>query len=138
MTARRWACADSINLKAVARPAAREPGPLVTLVRCRAVAKVSPRAERLPGHPLHPRRGTDQVRVIRARRADGQPLHPQEQPLGQEQLDPCPHEQLRIMPRSCDAAVVAARHTMVTPAFVSFTEARGRRPCPLCIREQKS
>jgi hypothetical protein len=37
---------------------------------------------------------------------------------------------LRIMPRSCDAAVVAARHTMVTAAFVSFTEARGHATVP--------
>ncbi len=29
-----------MSLNAIARPAAREPGPLVTLVRCRTVAKV--------------------------------------------------------------------------------------------------
>ena len=39
-TARQRSCADSISLNAIARPAAREPGPLVTLVRCRTVAKV--------------------------------------------------------------------------------------------------
>jgi hypothetical protein len=35
---RRWAA--SISLNAIASPAAFEPGPLVTLVRCRTVAKV--------------------------------------------------------------------------------------------------
>ena len=39
-TARQRACADSISLNAIASPAAREPGPLVTLVRWRTVAKV--------------------------------------------------------------------------------------------------
>jgi hypothetical protein len=39
-TARHRAWADSISLNAIASPAAREPGPLVTLVRCRTVAKV--------------------------------------------------------------------------------------------------
>src|SRR5215471_16485838 len=39
-TARQRASAASISLNAIARPAAREPGPLVTLVRCRTVAKV--------------------------------------------------------------------------------------------------
>jgi hypothetical protein len=40
LTARHRAWADSMSLNAMARPAAREPGPLVTLVRCRTVAKV--------------------------------------------------------------------------------------------------
>ena len=40
LTARQRSCADSISLNAIARPAAREPGPLVILVRCRTVAKV--------------------------------------------------------------------------------------------------
>jgi hypothetical protein len=39
-TARQRSCADSMSLNAIASPAAREPGPLVTLVRCRTVAKV--------------------------------------------------------------------------------------------------
>jgi hypothetical protein len=39
-TMRHRAWADSISLNAIASPAAREPGPLVTLVRCRTVAKV--------------------------------------------------------------------------------------------------
>jgi len=40
LTARQRCCADSMSLKAMASPAARDPGPLVTLVRCRTVAKV--------------------------------------------------------------------------------------------------
>src|SRR2546430_4621779 len=40
LTARQRSCADSMSLNAMARPAAREPGPLVILVRCRTVAKV--------------------------------------------------------------------------------------------------
>ena len=40
LTARHRSCADSISLNAMASPAARDPGPLVTLVRCRTVAKV--------------------------------------------------------------------------------------------------
>ena len=40
LTARQRSWADSISLNAIARPAAREPGPLVTLVRCLTVAKV--------------------------------------------------------------------------------------------------
>src|SRR6266849_8940219 len=40
LTMRQWSWADSMSLKAMAGPAAREPGPLVTLVRCRTVAKV--------------------------------------------------------------------------------------------------
>ena len=40
LTARQRSCADSMSLKAIASPAAREPGPLVILVRCRTVAKV--------------------------------------------------------------------------------------------------
>jgi hypothetical protein len=39
-TARQRSCAASISLNAMASPAAREPGHLVTLVRCRTVAKV--------------------------------------------------------------------------------------------------
>ena len=39
-TARQRDCADSMSLNAMASPAAREPGPLVTLVRWRTVAKV--------------------------------------------------------------------------------------------------
>ena len=39
-TARQRACADSMSLNAIARPAAREPGPLVILVRCLTVANV--------------------------------------------------------------------------------------------------
>jgi len=41
-TARHLACADSMSLKAIAMPAALEPGPLVTLVRSRTVANVDP------------------------------------------------------------------------------------------------
>ncbi|QYC41824.1 hypothetical protein Nocox_21090 [Nonomuraea coxensis DSM 45129] len=40
LTARQRAWADSISLNAIASPAARDPGPLVTLVRCRTVANV--------------------------------------------------------------------------------------------------
>src|SRR6267154_2314023 len=40
LTMRQWSWADSMSLKAMASPAAREPGPLVTLVRCRTVANV--------------------------------------------------------------------------------------------------
>src|SRR5262249_17705483 len=40
LTARHRCCADSMSLNALARPAARLPGPLVTRVRCRTVAKV--------------------------------------------------------------------------------------------------
>ncbi len=40
LTARQRACAASMSLNAIARPAAFEPGPLVSLVRCRTVAKV--------------------------------------------------------------------------------------------------
>src|SRR3954463_15065400 len=40
LTARQRVWAASISLNAIARPAALEPGPLVTLVRCRTVAKV--------------------------------------------------------------------------------------------------
>src|SRR6266851_10479910 len=40
LTSRQWSWADSMSLNAIASPAAREPGPLVTLVRCRTVAKV--------------------------------------------------------------------------------------------------
>ena len=40
MTARHRSCADSMSLNAMARPAVREPGPLVILVRCLTVAKV--------------------------------------------------------------------------------------------------
>ena len=40
LTARQRSCADSMSLTAMARPAAREPGPLVILVRCRTVANV--------------------------------------------------------------------------------------------------
>src|SRR5262249_22061886 len=40
LTARQRAWADSMSLKAMASPAAREPGLLVTLVRWRTVAKV--------------------------------------------------------------------------------------------------
>ena len=39
-TARQRAWAASISLKAMASPAALEPGPLVTFVRCLTVAKV--------------------------------------------------------------------------------------------------
>src|SRR6476469_10585144 len=39
-TARHRDCAASMSLNAIARPAAREPGPLVTLLRCRTVANV--------------------------------------------------------------------------------------------------
>src|ERR1041385_307642 len=39
-TARQRSCAAWMSLNAIASPAAREPGPLVTLVRCRTVAKV--------------------------------------------------------------------------------------------------
>src|SRR5438477_2172586 len=40
LTARQRSCADSMSLNAIASPAAREPGPLVTFVRWRTVAKV--------------------------------------------------------------------------------------------------
>src|SRR3954468_11492339 len=40
LTARQRCWAASMSLNAIARPAALEPGPLVTLVRCRTVAKV--------------------------------------------------------------------------------------------------
>ena len=40
LTARQRACADSMSLNAIATPAAREPGPLVTRCRSRTVAKV--------------------------------------------------------------------------------------------------
>jgi hypothetical protein len=40
LTARQRSCADSMSLNAMARAAARDPGLLVTLVRCRTVAKV--------------------------------------------------------------------------------------------------
>ena len=40
LTARQRSWAASMSLNAIARPVAREPGPLVTLVRCRTVAKV--------------------------------------------------------------------------------------------------
>jgi hypothetical protein len=40
VTARRLACADAMSLNAMATPAARVPGPLVTRVRKRTVAKV--------------------------------------------------------------------------------------------------
>jgi hypothetical protein len=39
-TARHLAWADSMSLNAIATPAAREPGPLVTRCRSRTVAKV--------------------------------------------------------------------------------------------------
>ena len=39
-TARHLACADSMSLKAIATPAALEPGPLVTRCRNLTVAKV--------------------------------------------------------------------------------------------------
>src|SRR5213082_739674 len=38
-TARQRSCADSMSLNAMARPAAREPGPLVILLLCLTVAK---------------------------------------------------------------------------------------------------
>ncbi len=40
LTARQRSWAASTSLKAMARPAVRLPGPFVTLVRCRTVAKV--------------------------------------------------------------------------------------------------
>lgn len=40
LTARQRSWADSMSLKAIARPAALDPGPLVTLVRSRTVANV--------------------------------------------------------------------------------------------------
>jgi hypothetical protein len=40
LTARQWSWADSMSLNAMASPAAREPGPLVILLRCLTVAKV--------------------------------------------------------------------------------------------------
>jgi hypothetical protein len=40
LTARQRRCADSMSLNAIAIPAAREPGPLVTRCRSRTVAKV--------------------------------------------------------------------------------------------------
>ena len=39
-TQRQRSCADSMSLNAIARPEAREPGPLVTLLLCRTVARV--------------------------------------------------------------------------------------------------
>jgi hypothetical protein len=41
-----------MNLNAIASPAAREPGPLVTLVRCRTVAKVD--STRVDGPQMYP------------------------------------------------------------------------------------
>ncbi len=43
LTARQRCWAGSISLNAIAVPATFEPGPLVTLVRCRTVAKVDSR-----------------------------------------------------------------------------------------------
>ena len=40
MTARQCACADSMSLNTMASPAARDPAPLVTLVRSRTEANV--------------------------------------------------------------------------------------------------
>src|SRR3954471_4449443 len=40
LTARQRSCAASISLNAIASPAARDPGPRVTFVRCRTVANV--------------------------------------------------------------------------------------------------
>jgi DNA-binding MarR family transcriptional regulator len=56
-----------------------------------------------------------------------QPLHPQEQPFGQEQLEPCPHEQLRIMPPACGPQARTARQTMVTLTPREVKPDRGHR-----------
>src|SRR5215831_2303031 len=52
LTMRQWSWADWISLKAMASPAARDPGPLVTLVRCRTVAKVDSIVSRMQVHPV--------------------------------------------------------------------------------------
>ena len=52
LTARQRSWAASMSLKAMARPAARDPGPLVTLLRCRTVAKVDLRVGRAQVHPV--------------------------------------------------------------------------------------
>src|SRR3982751_265140 len=52
LTARQRRWADSMSLKAMATPAAREPGPLVTRWRSRTVAKVDPYGIR--GPQMHP------------------------------------------------------------------------------------
>src|ERR1022692_1378163 len=51
-TARQRSCADSMSLNAIARPAAREPGPLVTLVRRLTVAKVDSSVGRAQVDPV--------------------------------------------------------------------------------------
>jgi hypothetical protein len=48
LTARQRSWAASISLNAMAIPAALEPGPLVTLVRCLTVAKVNSMGLDLP------------------------------------------------------------------------------------------
>jgi hypothetical protein len=53
LTARQRAWADSMSLNAKATPAAREPGPLVTRVRNRTVAKV----DSICGAQMHPMLG---------------------------------------------------------------------------------
>jgi hypothetical protein len=58
-----------------------------------------------------------------------QPLHPHEQPFGQEQLEPCPQEQLRIIPLACGERATTARQTMVTFGTRSVKPDRvGRSP----------
>src|SRR3954453_9210190 len=52
LTARQRAWAASMSLNAIARPAAFEPGPLVTLVRRRTVAKVDSIVRGAQMHPV--------------------------------------------------------------------------------------
>src|SRR6476620_2019713 len=71
-TARHRDCAASMSLNATARPAAREPGPLVTLLRCRTVAKRQRwvkrrRRDRQPARRLPPQVERDRVDLLRER-----------------------------------------------------------------------
>ncbi len=51
------------------------------------------------------------------------PLQPQEQPLGQEQEAPCPHEQFSVMVPACGATPEPARQT-----FLTVSDGRSHRP----------
>ncbi len=59
LTARQRCCADSISLNAIAIPAAREPGPLVTRWRSRTVTNVDP--DRVGGAQVDPVLGREVV-----------------------------------------------------------------------------
>jgi len=64
-TARQRACADSMSLNAIARPAAREPGPLVILVRCLWVPETaSPYATWAYSRMRPPRRSRRRTRML--------------------------------------------------------------------------